>query len=78
MAAQSVPVLNLLLAIQVSFVAKRGTQEDEQPDTTIVVDLEKYSIPDGTRYIRGITVGHDNVLYLDPFNLKGLGHAVFR
>ena len=47
-------------------MAKRGTQEDEQPDTTIVVDLEKYSIPDGTRYIRGITFGHVNFLYLDP------------
>ncbi|KAL9960225.1 hypothetical protein ACROYT_G033653 [Oculina patagonica] len=36
---------------KVSFVAKRGTQDDEEPDTTIVVDLEKFSIPDGTRNV---------------------------
>jgi len=32
-------------------VARRGTQEDDEPDGTLVVDLEKYSIPDGTRCV---------------------------
>ena len=36
-------------------MAKRGNQEDEQADTTIVVDVENYSIPDGTRCVSGIT-----------------------
>ena len=42
------------IAVQVSFVTKRGTQEDEDPDITMVVDLEKYAIPDGTRCVCGI------------------------
>ena len=32
-------------------MAKRGTQQDDEPDGTLVVDLEKYSIPDGTRCV---------------------------
>ena len=40
-----------IVTLQVSFVARRGTQEDDEPDGTLVVDLEKYSIPDGTRCV---------------------------
>ncbi|KAJ7355131.1 hypothetical protein OS493_027920 [Desmophyllum pertusum] len=43
---------------KVSFVAKRGTQEDEDPDITMVVDLEKYAIPDGTRNVTVDTARH--------------------
>ena len=32
-------------------MAKRGTQQDDEPDGTLVVDLEKYCIPDGTRCV---------------------------
>lgn len=36
---------------KVSLVAKRDVQEDTEADYTMEVDLEKYSIPDGTRKI---------------------------
>jgi len=39
-------------------VARRGTQEDDEPDGTLVVDLEKYSIPDGTRSVTVDTARH--------------------
>jgi len=35
-------------------VARRGSQEDDEPDGTLVVDLEKYSIPDGTRCVSDV------------------------
>ena len=37
-------------------MAKRGTQQDDEPDCSMVVDLEKYSIPDGTRYVDGLNL----------------------
>ena len=43
--------MSYIFTLQVSFVAKRGTQQDDEPDGTLVVDLEKYSIPDGTRFV---------------------------
>jgi len=36
-------------------VARRGTQDNDEPDGTLVVDLEKYSIPDGTRCVSDVT-----------------------
>lgn len=36
---------------KVSLVAKRDIHEGEEPDCAMVVDLEKYSIPDGTRSV---------------------------
>ena len=35
-------------------MAKRGTQQDDEPDGTLVVDLEKYCIPDGTRCVSDV------------------------
>ena len=35
-------------------MASRGTQENDEPDGTLVVDLEKYSIPDGTRCVSDV------------------------
>ena len=43
--------MSYIFTLQVSFVAKRGTQQDDEPDGALVVDLEKYSIPDGTRCV---------------------------
>ena len=34
-------------------MAKRDIHEGEEPDCAMVVDLEKYSIPDGTRCVTG-------------------------
>ena len=39
------------LGFQVSFVARQVDQEEEEVDCSMVVDLGKYSIPDGTRYL---------------------------
>ncbi|XP_068758351.1 uncharacterized protein [Montipora capricornis] len=36
---------------KVSFVAKREAVENEDEDCSMIVDLEKYSIPDGTREV---------------------------
>lgn len=36
---------------KVSLVAKRDVEEDSESDYTMVVDLQKYSLPDGTRRV---------------------------
>lgn len=54
--------LNVLptLGFQVSFVARQVDQEEEV-DCSMVVDLEKYSIPGGTRYL--FTLGLTGVVW---------------
>ena len=39
------------LGFQVSFVAVQADQEEVELGCSMVVDLGKYSIPDGTRYL---------------------------
>ena len=34
-------------------MAKRDVEEDSESDYTMVVDLQKYSLPDGTRSVTG-------------------------
>lgn len=55
--------LNVLptLGFQVSFVAGQVDQEEEEVDCSMVVDLGKYSIPDGTRYL--FTLGLTGVVW---------------
>lgn len=55
--------LNVLptLGFQVSFVARQVDQEEEEVDCSMVVDLGKYSIPDGTRYL--FTLGLTGVVW---------------
>lgn len=56
-------VLNVspALGFQVSFVARRVDQEEEEEDCSMVVDLGKYSIPDGRRYL--FTLGLTGVVW---------------
>ena len=37
-------------------MSRRVSQEEEEFDCSMVVDLEKYAIPDGTRYVVGLEV----------------------
>ena len=57
------------LGFQVSFVARQVDQEEEEVDCSMVVDLGKYSIPDGTRYLLrlGLTVVVWNCISLIVF-----------